>query len=195
MATITESFDTADSDTLGPDLAWTELVGDFDIVTNKARNATQGDNDARADSALSSSNHYAQAAVTANTTNSNYAAVVLRKDNTATQTKYECEAAWAVNRWQVSKRVAGSYSVIAFGGTSVPTSGTLKGSVESANPATLKTYWDGVEKVSTSDSDVDTGTYTGIHSYHSSVASRTVDFDNFEAGDLAGASRIMFRGN
>lgn len=62
--TITESFDTADSDTLGPDLSWSELAGDFDIVGNRARSgAASGTHLAQATSDLSSSDHYAQFAV------------------------------------------------------------------------------------------------------------------------------------
>jgi hypothetical protein len=191
MATITESFNKSDSDILGPDLTWTELEGDLDIVSNKARNATQGGNHARADTSLSSSDHYAQAVLTANNADEQFGAVLLRKDNTATRTNYECEAAFSIAQYRASKRIAGSFSVIAFTSISVELSGTLKGSVEGANPATIKTYWNGVEQVSTTDSDIDSGTYAGIATFHNSVASRTIDFDNFEAGDLNATVQLL----
>ncbi len=35
--TITESFNTGDSTTLGPDLSWTEINGDWEIVSNQVR--------------------------------------------------------------------------------------------------------------------------------------------------------------
>lgn len=55
--TLSESFVKADSDTLGPDLTWTEVVGDWDIVSNAAKdNAALGVNNtsARAEHDLSS---------------------------------------------------------------------------------------------------------------------------------------------
>src|SRR5690606_34435213 len=63
--TITESFNKADSDTLGPDLMWTETQGDIDVVSNTAWHQTvAGRSVARAESDLSSADHYAQAVVT-----------------------------------------------------------------------------------------------------------------------------------
>lgn len=56
--TITESFNTADSDTLGPDLTWAETSGDLDISSNLCVVTTTGD--ARAESDLSSDDMYSQ---------------------------------------------------------------------------------------------------------------------------------------
>src|SRR5680860_930000 len=62
--TITESFNTADSDILGPDLTWTELGGtDIDIVGNHAE-AASTEGYARAESALAGADMYGQALVT-----------------------------------------------------------------------------------------------------------------------------------
>ena len=59
--TITESFNTADSSTIGPDLSWTEIDGDWEIDTNELQDPAGGTiNLLRADSDLSSADHYAQ---------------------------------------------------------------------------------------------------------------------------------------
>jgi hypothetical protein len=58
---ISESFDKADSSTLGPDLTWTEVNGDWSVVSNAAR--VPGIStycSARAESDLSSADHEAQ---------------------------------------------------------------------------------------------------------------------------------------
>lgn len=59
--TITESFNQADSDTLGPDLTWVEIDGDIDVVSNAAELQSGNNAFARADTDLSSDDHYAQA--------------------------------------------------------------------------------------------------------------------------------------
>jgi hypothetical protein len=42
MVALTESFNKADADTLGPDQTWVEDTGDIDVVSNKARLVTAG---------------------------------------------------------------------------------------------------------------------------------------------------------
>jgi len=56
--TITESFNTADSDTLGPDLTWMETTGDLDVSSNLCVVTASGW--ARAGSDLSSDDMYSQ---------------------------------------------------------------------------------------------------------------------------------------
>ena len=42
MATITESFNKADSTTLGPDLTWTEIQGNLQVLSNRVRCVSTG---------------------------------------------------------------------------------------------------------------------------------------------------------
>jgi len=60
---INESFNTGDSDILGPDLSWTEQDGDIDIVTNRARSTGGGINAAQATTNLATDDHYSEALV------------------------------------------------------------------------------------------------------------------------------------
>lgn len=68
-ADYTESFNTADSDTLGPDLTWDELIGDWDIVGNAAQ-CQGGANDCfvRADHDAGTADQYVEAVVSGTTT-------------------------------------------------------------------------------------------------------------------------------
>lgn len=63
--TITESFNKADSTILGPDLTWTELSGDWAVESNRAaKNTVNGGRDmVRADTDLSSDDHYTQVVI------------------------------------------------------------------------------------------------------------------------------------
>lgn len=66
--TIAESFNTADSGTLGPDLSWTETANDMIIVSNECYAFAAGGASgaiARAEHDLSSDDHYAQVTITA----------------------------------------------------------------------------------------------------------------------------------
>lgn len=58
--TITESFNTGDSTTLGPDLSWSEFFGDFAVSSNTAISNSGSPAVAKADSDLSSDDHYAE---------------------------------------------------------------------------------------------------------------------------------------
>lgn len=60
-ATLSESFDTADSDVLGPDQSWSETSGDIDITSNQSRNIGVGGttNAARVQSDLDGADHFA----------------------------------------------------------------------------------------------------------------------------------------
>jgi len=61
---FTESFNKANSTTLGPDLTWTETLGDLQVLNNQFAGLTGGsDNWARAEHDVSSSDHYAQVVV------------------------------------------------------------------------------------------------------------------------------------
>lgn len=66
--TINESFNTADSDTLGPDLSWTETAGNLQIVSNRAvRNGAATNHFATANDAVADDNVYAEITVAAQT--------------------------------------------------------------------------------------------------------------------------------
>ena len=115
-STIVESFNTADSDTLGPDLSWTELIGDADVVSTELSIITRGATSAvaRADSDLATDDHYCEAvlsAVALGTSTYNYFGVECRKDSTTTLTNYNYRAVQTttpLNEHRLQKFVAGS---------------------------------------------------------------------------------------
>ena len=119
MTTLNESFDKADSDTLGPDLSWTELSGDQDVVSN-AWQAQPFSTQVlgRADSDLASTDHYAEIVISACTavdTSGHGAGPVCRKDSTATNTYYigrllRTTTSGGTNQVQLYKRVAGTFT-------------------------------------------------------------------------------------
>jgi hypothetical protein len=184
--TITESFNTANSDTLGPDLSWTELSGDADVVSNQCQvpSAASGAL-ARADTDLSGTDHYAQFSLVAR---GNAGTVgtgpICRKDSTGTLTYYHCRLLDSSANVQLYKIVANVFTQLGSNtGVSVGLPDTIK---VQANGSTIECYYEGSSIISQTDTAITTGTRTGFRSSYLCGGPPTLD--DFEAGDLAAAS-------
>lgn len=188
--TITESFDKADSSTLGPDLSWTELQNDFTIVSNKANYVTNNTAGyARADSALSSDNHYAQVVINFSGAFS-YPGVMGRKDSSSTLTFY-----WALihpdTNYNYGKTVAGVGTN--FGSTrAADSAGTHTLKIE-MNGSLINAYMDSVavDGGTTDPTPITGNLYTGIAQFYWLVGS-TATWDNFIASDLGAAAATTY---
>lgn len=184
---IKESFNTADSDTLGPDLSWTETVGDVDVVSNQAKFMTlSGGSGARAGTALSSSDNYSQS-ILIFLTNTNGTSVgnTCRQDTNSNATVNLYYGRYLKQGdFQLYKAVNGSFSSIGTYTESLSEPITLK---TSANGSTISVFGGGVSKISVTDTSVSSGTYSGIRVYNASGSENPIE-DNFEAGDLAVAT-------
>lgn len=196
--TITESFDTADSDTLGPDLTWTEIIGDIDVVSNVASHISTGiRSQARADSDLSSDDHYAQIDVV--THNNNPAVVTgsaarFQSADATTQTFYTMAGVKlsGSGTQDVRLRKIVSSTITDIGG---PTTRTLTPPYTlktEADGSTIKGYLDSTEEFSVTDSAITGNLRTGISGFIDGAAG-DVEHDNFEAADLAAAPEARKR--
>lgn len=114
---IAESFNKADADTLGPDLSWTEVLGDLDVLSNHCVVGTNHDTVAelaRADTDLATDDHYAElllVELTGGTSSTAGLGVGCRKDSSATHTLYWYRAVLTstpTNEHQLFKTVAGA---------------------------------------------------------------------------------------
>lgn len=184
--TITESFNTADSDTLGPNLTWTELVGDIDIVSNQARSTTLGSQViARADSDLSSVDHYVQASVGAGdeTTSSN-PGVIGRKDGTATLTFYLANGDFVSNVLRLFKCVAGAFTQLGSNVSLTLTSPTTYLFRLTCNGSSITHTVDSVDQTTQTDTAITAGLRCGLRGQKNT--STYVSWDSFEAADLGG---------
>lgn len=189
---ITESFNTADSDTLGPDLTWTES-GDVDIVGNRARYMTLNATDrARADTDLSDIDQYsknvAQVAGGTNTNTQTGVSAAVRKDSTATNTSYFARRSkTSANNAQLYKIVSGTATQL---GSNVSVSVTPPFTIRcECNANTIRCIIDSTTHITQTDTAISTGFRTEIRNFQGSSATRA-EIDDFEAGDLAG--RIIY---
>lgn len=187
--TITESFDTADSTTLGPDLSWTEgeSANVAQVVSNQvAFFGASLHRWARANSDLSSDDHYAQLTVTAGGTGGSVrlAGVITRKDDTTTKSYY---AGYLHNSANVMlyKLVAGTATQL--GSTTAITFSLPQVLKQTANGSTIDLDWDGVNKISVTDTAVTGNLRCGLGcNLSSSGITVQPAGDNFEAADLGG---------
>lgn len=183
--TITDDFNTADSDTFGHNLSWTELSGDWDIVSNQAQMVTNFGSVrfARADSDLSSADHYAQVAVISRA-NPGFLGPICRKDSTSTITCYA--GGWPnqnTNPFRIRSYVNGTATDLGSGGTAAFSSGDVN--KLSCNGSTITLYKNGVSLESVTDTSIASGLRCGLCALDNAGTAGVPALDNFEAGDLA----------
>ena len=185
--TITESFDTADSDVLGPDLTWTELQGDTDVVSNQAQFQTlDGTSLIRADSDLSGDDHYAEGDFTVNggTVNTQEdPGSTVRNRSDATLTYYLGRVLTSTTvGYQLYKSVSGTLTQI--GSTLVESLPSNPFEIETnINGSTLRVLANDVEKISATDTAITGNVRCGARSFQG-VSAGKAEMDNFLAADI-----------
>lgn len=171
MATATDDFNRADASSLGAN--WTDLSGNFQIVSNEARSKNNG----VFDSVLWNANSFGadQYSQVKDTTVTNYFGPCCRHDGTAVgsgDTHYFIYTGGA----QLLKRVAGAQTQIAsFSAPSANT--TVK--VE-ANGTTIAAYYGGVSQASVTDGSIASGS-VGLWGCNAGAGG-----DDWEGGDIGG---------
>ena len=179
--TLTDDFNRADADALGTasgGFSWVEYVGDMDIVTNRARNMLNSECQSRANSALSTDDHYSQAKV--------YGSgdidpnVFVRQPGDTTQTLYLGWINPDVGQVRVYRQVTGTFTQIGSSVAYTHVNGNVLRVEADAGTVTLKV--DGVTKIGpVNDANISGNFYTGLRS----ATSTTPEWDDFEAADLA----------
>ena len=180
--TITETWTCANSDTFSCDLTWTEVVADWDIVSNQGTKTVNATGAARAESDLSSSDMYAQVECSS-IADFNWCGVAARYSSSADTTYYY--------RWDndsvsnnLYKRVAGTDTVLTTGTNDycAGACGTITIKLE-VNGSALSTWYNGAARISTTDTSITSGTRCGLWGFHAAP-----NYDNFTCADLAAAA-------
>ena len=164
----TESFNTANQEDLGPDLNWSDVYGDHDVVSNKSQSAASGHCIARADHDVSSADHYSQANVWKL---SGDAGVALQM-NTSTQS-YTFVNGSSFRLWFYKWPQNSSLGFVSYG--------TVSGALMrfERDGTSLEGFVGGSSKLSTTDTSYTANRRGGVRAYNSGS-----QHDNFEVGDL-----------
>lgn len=189
---LLETFNTADSATLGPVYSWTDLTGDNGVVSNAVEVIT---NDAafttlsRADSDLSGIDHYTELVMlnAGSITGTKTFGAVCRKDSSATLTMYFAEYRRDTTAGRMFKLIASVFTGL---GTDTIAAANDNDIIRChCNGSTISRYLNGVQQTSATDTAITTGLRGGISLF--STTGTSPRGDTWQAADLA-ASGILY---
>ena len=186
--TITESFP-GTSDTFGGDLSWTEVLGDYDNVSDKGVDNTANDGwgSARADSDLSSDDHYTEVITTWTGDNSSAAGPCVRFAAGA-ETHYVFTLNASGDDAKIRKVVTGTVTDLDIKPfTLAAETKTVKLTVDTT---TLTGLVGGVQTNTTTDVAISSNLRTGLRSYTGAPLFPIHQFTSFEAADLWGEAVV-----
>lgn len=185
---ITENFNKADSTILGPNLTWTEIEGDMDVFSNICRYAsalTTGYIEARADSDLSSPDHYSKCKLI-NAINgvTSSQGIIARKDASATLTYYQglFSDRTGQDTQETFKVVASTRTLLTNTNGSVAANDIIELRINGSTYYLLK---NGTQIHSGTDTAITGNLRCGLVMYSNAAGNTRPQVDDFEAGDLS----------
>ena len=182
-ATITESWDGADADDMGVDLTWTEVLGDFDVLSNECTMTSSTSSHGRAEHDLATDDHSFAADVEGNGTGSNYWGVHARFEASA-DTSYMYTHKKTGSTF-LTLREAGSNTTLDSGTGSVLLNGTDVIKIE-VDGSSIEGFINDVLEIGPCTDTTLTGqTRGGVRGIAN--GGNRVKFDNFVGTDLAAA--------
>lgn len=185
--TLTDDFNRSDNTNVssGAPFGWTEIAGAWEILSNQLKGNDSGfaRGVIRADSDLSSADHYAQCDwISDDGGTSRRRGPIARKDSAATKTFYcTCKDGGTSGSLILSKSIAGTLTDLDTDSISFTTPDTFR---VTCNGSSIEHFLNGVSRGSVTDTDISGNLRTGITGQFES----SHIFDNFEAADLGGGS-------
>lgn len=178
MTVATESFNKADSATLGPDQVWNEHTGgSLNVVSNQCSNTASGEQAAEVQSTLTGDGH-SQIEFRSGS-KYNIRATIWGSGNT-----HYLALAHNTVGVRIYKVIAGTYTQLgatcSAGSCFLSSGDTLRVRVAGSSPATIYADVNGVNKVSTTDSSVGPNGYPGL-SIQSVGGDPATYLDNWQA--------------
>ena len=183
-AVFTESFNKADSTTLGPDLTWAEANGNLQVLSNQADIVTTASNNfAVSTTEASTDNNYGQAVITGtDTTSTTRWSVTCRgaTDNTTTYMGSQGDLTTVDNTGLYSWLVGITLTLIASSTHTKAANDVIK---VSANGSSIAFAFNGTNNITQTDTTWTTGKRCGIVTRAAATGRSTLD--SFEGGDLS----------
>lgn len=186
--TISDNFNRADADGLGTSSegwSWTEVGGDIDIVSNRAQGTPDTPAYARAGSALSGNDNYAQCVVTTTSVSGVRQGGPTCRGDASAQTYYwgsQAAGASTTGTFRIYKVVTSTRTALGTGATHNKSGETKK--IE-ANGSSIAIYNNGVLVESITDTSIASGVYAGISFDR---PNNIFQCDDWTAADIAVAS-------
>ncbi len=192
--TITEAWGCGDSDDPDCDLDWVEVAGDLDIVSSTGRTGSSVNMVGRANSNLSTDDHYAQAdlVISAVDTGTPAGGTLIRRTS-ANQAGYGIRITEADVLEIQEFTTGGSPSVLASSACTIAVATTYTVKIEmSGSDLTADVTGGSTCSDTASDATITGNVQTGLRGRNNSAV-EYIQWDNFEAADVsAAARRIIF---
>lgn len=188
-AVYTESFNKANSGTLGPDLTWTEVFNDSEVVGNQMEMNTSSGVEARAEHDCATNNNYAQIATMDGSAawGTTFSYRALARYASAARTCYQAVLHYTggILTDKINKQVTGTTTELASAFHSGGLGGWSFGDIVrcEANGSTIRSLYNGTATHEITDTAIATGTRGGIAL--TATNANDVGADDFEMGDLA----------
>lgn len=182
----TEDFNKADSATLGPDLTWTEVMGQAEVYGNKWRNVSNNEEVySRAEHDCGSANMYTQAKVDW-TSSGNW--ILVARYSSSAQTFYMVAGNnEAPNGAGLYKQVAGAETQIGSTVNNSTNENTQYLFRIECDATTIRVLVNGVQIISQSDSEISTGQRGGVGAY---APATQIRWDDYEHGSLGSPTLV-----
>jgi len=196
--TLNDTFNRADQAGLGTSSGgwtWTNNVDSggatcLDIVSNRAEAVALGTDLARANSDLSSDDHYSEIAIITQTrvAGTAVAGVIARKDSTATATFYLGDLLKGSGAYtaRLFRCISGSFTAMGTNATSFSTGYALRLTTDGSN---IDVTLNAGSEISTTDTNITGNLRCGLR-WERGNASNTVNGDSYEAADVGGGGGI-----
>jgi hypothetical protein len=192
-ASIAEDWNCSDNASMTCDLTWTEFFGtEWAIVSNRASISgltSVVQQEARADTTLSSDDHWAQATLISATSDGSgvvRCGPIARQDGSTTRTYYTFAAGHSSSvftDYETRKRVSGSLTVISSNATDPVAGEVIRIYVDGSN---ISGYVNGALRVGpTTDTSITGNTYTGVAYSSNNATTQSCVLDDFSAVDIA----------
>lgn len=186
QTTLNETFNTADSDTVGPTYTWTEVSGDADIVSNEVSYITQNSSllqTTRAEADVSSTDMYGELNVTNVGTGVNAAHIGPAVRFQPAATTFYTTFPYQLDDKQYCRKVVATVQTDLATAVAITLSIPEVYKVQ-ANGSTIKCYQAGVQRFSVTDTTITSGTRGGIQGYRGSGHTAPVG-DDWKLEDIA----------
>lgn len=182
MAIVTDDFNRSNTSTM---TGYTELIGDWEVVSNKLQCNTDGGGTGyylRHDTDTGSNDMYSQAVTSSAQANSSSNTGVLCRGQTgATNTSYQFTTNHGADTWGMWRVTAGSETQLGSGSTAIASGDTIR--LETAG-SILRGKINGTLVALVRDTTTAAGTRGGLNGYNA-VGTDVVELDNFETGSIA----------
>lgn len=195
MATLTESFNQADSTTLGPDQTWTEIDSDLETLSNVVAPSAAGTTTgaARCEADLDTDDHEVSVDITTFETAGSFFRSVgpIARFASAAYTGYRVALGHSgtIDRsLTLHKIVGGAFTTLATAANPMTLSLPDLLTVD-ADGSTIKALFNSVEELSVTDTEITGNTRPGfVCRVGTDGQTTSVRLDNFSATDLAAAA-------